>query len=272
MLRNASATNGYAITASDGKIGTISDLLFDDTNWLVRWLVVDTGNWLAGRKVLLPSSALGHLNAASEECSVKLTKQQIEDSPDVSAHRPVSRQMESDMYGYYGYDPYWDSGYGYMGGLDYIGGYGYMGGMGGAMPISSGVRHRHDVFADALRSRDDVHLRSVAAVTGYHIHASDGEIGHVEDFIIEDADWSVRYLVVDTKNWWPGKKVLISPRSVLGIEWSDGLVNLNANRERVKDAPVYDPMTIIDHAYDADYRKYYGITWVEPKIEAPTKR
>lgn len=258
MLWNASATRGYTIAASDGEIGTISDFLFDDTTWLVRWLVVDTGNWLSGRKVLLPSSALAHLDAKKEECSINLTMQQIKGSPEVATDRPVSRQTETNVYDYYGYNPYWDSGYGYMGG------------MGGAMPISPGSRRQEEI-SDAQRDRDDVHLRSVEAVTGYYIHASDGEIGHVEDFIIEDGDWSIRYLVVDTKNWWPGKKVLISPRSVLGIVWSDGLVNLNVDRQRVKDGPAYDPSTTVDNAYDEDYRKYYGITWVSPSNEPTTK-
>jgi hypothetical protein len=271
MIWNASAIKGYAISASDGNIGTISDFLFDDTNWLVRWLVVDTGNWLPGRKVLLPSSAIAQLNTEKEECTINLTMQQIKGSPDINTDRPVSRQMENSIYGYYGYDPYWNSGYGYMGGMGYMGGYGYMGGMGGAMPILPGTRRREEEIAAAQRSHDDVHLRSVEAVTGYHIHARDGEIGHVNDFIIEDADWSIRYLVVDTTNWWPGKKVLISPRSVLGIEWSDGLVNLAVDRQRVKDGPAYDPAITVNHAYDEDYRKYYGITWVSPENEPPTR-
>lgn len=263
MLWNASAINGYAIAASDGKIGTIDDFLFDDTNWLVRWLVVDTGNWLSGRKVLLPSSALAHLDVKKEECSIKLTMQQIKDSPDVDTDRPVSRQMETGVYGYYGYSPYWNSGYGYMGGMGYIGGYGYMGGMGGAMPILSGSRRREEEIADAQQNRDDVHLRSVEAVTGYHIHASDGEIGHVEDFLIEDADWSIRYLVVDTKNWWPGKKALISPQSVKEIDWPDRLVNINVDRQKVEGGPAYDASVTIDGAFDEKFLTYFGIKWVD---------
>ena len=270
MLWNASAINGYAISASDGKIGTISDFLFDDTSWLVRWLVVDTGNWLSGRKVLLPSSAMGHLDAKQEECSIKLTMQQIKDSPNIAADRPMSRQMETSVYGHYGFSPHWNSGYGNMGGIGYMGG--YMGGMGGAMPISPGSLRREEEFADAQRNRDDVHLRSVKAVTGYHIHATDGEIGHVEDFLVEDADWSLRYLVVDTKNWWPGKKVLVSPLSILEISWSDSLVDLSVNRQKVKGSPAYDASTTVDQPYDEDYRKYYGITWVSPSNEPPTER
>lgn len=253
MLWNSSAINGSALAASDGKIGTISDFLFDDTNWLVRWLVVDTGNWLSGRKVLLPSSALAHLDAGKKECSIKLTMQQIKDCPDIDTERPVSRQMETSVYDHYGYNPYSISGYGYFGGF----------GFQGAMPVSQGSGGREEEIAEAQRNCDDVHLRSVAAVTGYHIHASDGEIGHVEDFIIDDADWSIRYLVVDTKNWWPGKRVVISPRSVLGIGSPDRLVNINVDRQRVKGGQPYDASVTIDGAFEENFRTYYGIKLVD---------
>jgi len=248
MLWHASEINGYAIAASDGEIGTVSDFLFDDANWRVRWLVVDTGNWLSGRKVLLPPSALGRLDAKEQEFSVTLTKQQIKDSPEIDTDRPVSRQMETRVYDYYGWSPYWGAGF-------YMGGYGYMPGSGAASPYL-GERRRDEKIAEAQASRDDVHLRSVEAVTGYHIHASDGEIGHVEDFLIEDADWSVRYLVVDTKNWWPGKKVLVSSRSTGEIDWTDRLVNLGVDRQRAKDSPAYDATMTIDRTYDEKLLTY----------------
>ena len=257
MLWSASSINGYALAASDGKIGTISDLLFDDQNWLVRWLVVETGNWLSGRKVLLPSSALAHLSAERKECAIKLTMQQIKDSPDVDTNRPVSRQIETNVYDYYGYSPYWYSGIGYSGG------FGYMGGLGGAIPISPESRRREQAIADAQHDNDDVHLRSVVAVTGHHIHANDGEIGHVENFLIEDADWSIRYLVVDTKNWWPGKKVLISPWSVKDIDWGNRLVNINVDRQKIENAPAYDVSVTIDRAFDEKFLTYYGIKLVD---------
>ena len=262
MLWNGLAINGYAISASDGKVGTISNFFFDDTSWLVRWLVVDTGNWLSGRKVLLPSSAMAHLHTKQEECSIKLTMKQIEESPNIDTDRPVSRQMETGVYDHYGYSPYWNSDYGYMDGIGIMGGYGYMGGMGGAMPISSKSQRREEEIAGAQGNRDDVHLRSVEAVTGYHIHARDGEIGHVENFLIEDADWSIRYLVVDTKNWWPGKKVLISPRSVKDINWADRLVNINVDREKVQDGPAYDTSVTIDRAFDEKLLTHYGVKLV----------
>jgi len=251
MLWHTSAINGYSVAASDGELGTVCDFLFDDASWSVRWLVVDTGNWLSGRKVLLPPSALGSLDANGQHLSVKLTKQQVKDSPEIDTDRPVSRQMEAGVYDYYGWSPYWGSGY-------YMGGYGYMG-SGIASPYL-GARRREQVIAEAQAAdHDDVHLRSVAAVTGYHIHASDGEIGHVEDFLVDDADWSIHYLVVDTRNWWPGKKILVSSRSAGEIDWTDRLVNLDVDRQRIKDSPAYDPTITIDRAYDEKLLTYYGI-------------
>lgn len=255
MLRSASLINGYAIAASDGRIGTVSDFLFDDARWSVRWLVVDTGNWLSGRKVLLPPSVLGRLDPKGDEFSVGLTMQQVKDSPEIDTDRAVSRQMETTVYDYYGWSPYWGTGF-------YMGGAGYMGGTMAGSPFAAARRH-DEVIADVQRSRDDPHLRSIEEVTGYHINATDGEIGHVEDFLIEDADWRIHYLVVDTKNWWPGKKVLISPRSAREIDWTDKLVNLNLDRQRVKDSPTYDPSTMIDPAYDEKLLTYYGIQWVD---------
>jgi len=252
MLWNSSAIKGYAIKAADGRIGTVSDLLFDDSTWLVRWLVVETGTWLSNRKVLLPTSVLGHPNLEEHEFSVRLSKKQVEDSPDIDTDRPVSRQMETDTYDYYGWSPYWGTGF-------------YMGGYGQSALLTApelGAMRRHaeqDIVASERRS-DDAHLRSVAAVTGYHIHAKDGEIGHVEDFLVEDADWSIHYLVADTKNWLPGKRVLISPRSVRDIVWSDRLVNLGVTRHTIQDSPPYETSTVVDRTYEKKFHSHYAET------------
>lgn len=250
MLRNASEIRGCAIAASDGRLGTVCDFLFDDASWLVRWVVVDTGKWLSGRKVLFPPSALGHFDPKDREFAVRLTRQQVRDSPDIDTERPVSRQFESHIYDYYGWSPYWGTGF-------YMGGYGYAP---SAMAMSATLEASQRA-QDATGTRghdDDPHLRSIAAVTGYHIQATDGEIGHVEDFLVEDADWSIHYLVVDTKNWWPAKKVLISPRSAREIDWTDKLVNLDVDRQMVKDSPAYDPSTTVDRAYEKHFHSYYS--------------
>jgi hypothetical protein len=247
MLRHSSDIDGYAIGATDGPIGAIRDFLFDDVSWLLRWFVVDTGEIFAGRKVLLPPSALGHSSDVARQFSARLTKQQVKDSPDTDTDKPISRMMETDLYDYYGWSPYWSTGF-------YMGGYGY------AVPLSGpngdlGAAHgEREVAADA---HGDQHLRSSREVTGYHIHASDGEIGHVTDFLVEDGDWSIHYLVIDTQNWWPGKKVLISPRSIQSVDWSSRTITLNVDRDRVKNSPAYDGSKDIDRSYEFKFHAYY---------------
>jgi len=250
MLRNSSEVIGYTIGANDGQLGRVIDFLFDDETWLVRWLVVDTGSWLTGRKVLLPPSVLDHFSAVGDQFSVRLTMQQVKDSPGVDTDLPVSRQMEMNTYDYYGWNPYWSSGL-YMGG--YSRGAGYM----SPVPYGEPLRRAEEIAAEE-HENNDLHLRSVKAVTGYHIHASDGEIGHVADFLMEDADWGIHYFVVDTKNWWSGKKVLISPRSVKDIDWTNGLVNLNVARNRVKESPSYEASTVVDRVYENHFNNFYG--------------
>lgn len=245
MLRTASDIKGYTLGASDGAVGAVSDLLFDDATWLVRWLVIDTGQVLPGRKVLLPPSALGHVNPVGHQLAVRLTMQQVKDSPDIDADAPVSRRMETSLYDYYDWSPYWSTGF-------FLGGFGYPGGLVG-LPLSEAIAPSvpHDRAGDP-------HLRSVRELTGYHMHARDGEIGHIDDFLVEDGDWSLRYVVAATQNWWAGKKVLMSPRSIVSIEWAERRVNLDVDRQTIKDGPAYDPSTPIDRAYEAAFHRHYG--------------
>jgi hypothetical protein len=249
MLWNASAIHKYAVEATDGPIGTVSDFLFDDAHWRVRWLVVDTGEWLTGGKVMVPTSSLGHPDPAEQAFPVKLTRQQVEDSLRVGADHLVSRKDENGLYEHYGLSPYW--------GASYLGGYRAQWGS-TPFPVAGSEDHNREV-ADAERDRFNPSLRSFELLTGYHIESRDGDIGHVEDFLVEDADWSIRFLVIDTRNWWPGKRVLISPGSVLEIDWQGRMVTLDADRQKVKDSPAYDPSVIIDKAFDRQFHSHYGL-------------
>jgi hypothetical protein len=197
---------------------------------------------------------LGQLDPKTHAFSTVLTMQQVKDSPDVDTDLPVSRQIETNIYEHYGWSPYWGNGL-------FTDSYGYVGATWTEAPAQASTPSEKD-GADTQRSASDPHLRSIETVTGYHIHASDGEIGHVDDFLLEDADWSIHYLVADTKNWWPGTKVLISPRSAQKIDWEAQLVNLNVDRQRVKDSPAYDASTMVDEAYDDAFLTYYGIRLV----------
>jgi hypothetical protein len=241
MLWDASVMKGYAIEAHDGRLGTVNDFLFEDATWLIRWLVVDTGHWLPGRKVLLPPSVLGRPHPQSRRFPVKLTMQQVKDSPDIDTDSPVSRQMEGRVYNYYGWDPYWAAAETQFVSPLYL----------------SGSNAPEQSRAAAQSKEGDPHLRSTTVVTGYYIHATDGQIGHVEDFLVEDSGWSIRYLVVDTRNWWPGERMLISPRTVREIDWADSSILLNINRHRVKGGRVYDPARMADRADEDLTVKYY---------------
>ena len=253
MLWNASGLNGFSIKASDGTLGGVTDLLFEDISWVIRWLVVDTGNWLADRKVLLPISVLGPPSQARHDVPVKLTMQQVKDSPVIDMDQPVSRQMEFNVYDYYGFDPYWGRGVLSTTNCDVAP---------SLMSLRpSANKPQNAICSEAQVVSGDSHLRSMISVTGYHIHAIDGDIGHADGFLVEDTSWSVRYIKIDTKNWWPGEKVLISPRSIRAIEATDRLIQLDVSRQKVKDAPRYHPAVTVDGAYEELFRKYYFGSW-----------
>jgi uncharacterized protein YrrD len=251
MLEAISALKGYAIEASDGRIGAVGDFLFDDRSWRVRWLVVDTGGWLTGRKLLIHPSALDGADHDAHRLAVGLTKAQVEASPDIREDQPVSMQMESELHNYYGWDPLW------------VGG--YLGEDSGAMaaPLSappyfgiSANRMRTDIEPSA--ESGDPHLHSIAEVTGYHLHATDGEIGHVENFLLDSASWEIRYLIVATRNWWPGKHVLMSPHAVSAIDWLEHLVEVAVTREQVKTSPPWEPLSLMEQAYMQKLHGHYG--------------
>lgn len=246
MLWNASSLIGYMISATDGEIGSVQDLLFDDENWTIRWLVVDTGTWLSGRKVLLPPSACVEPLAATRTLEVKVTRQQVKDSPSIDTDAPVSRMQESEVVGYYGWEPYW---------LAYP--YAATAGMPNPAPPVE-PRRTADTETVGAAEKGDPHLRSLNEVTGYYVHATDGDIGHVEEFLMDADDWTLRYVVVDTKNWWPGKKTLVSPRSFRDVNWEEATVTTSLTRDRVKNAPEYDPTQTVDRAYEERYHDYYG--------------
>ncbi len=245
MLRRASALTGSAIEASDGEIGAIADFLFDDRSWVVRWLVVDAGKWLTTRKVLLHPQAIAMADFDRRKLVVALTRAQVQGSPRLAEHEPVSMQMERHLYDYYGWEP-----------LSLTNAF-------GANPIASKfsapplfVFPPQDEIA-AVAADCDPHLRSFEAITGYHILASDGAIGAVEDLMIDDASWGLRYLVVDTGHWWSGKQVLIALHAVQDITWADRQIRVDVSRHQVKASPPWSALGDIDPAYEKDLRDHY---------------
>ncbi len=257
MLRNSRNLEGCSIGATDGTIGEVKDFYFDDEAWVIRYLVVATGSWLADRKVLISPFALTQPQWAQKLLRATLTKEQVKNSPDIDTEMPVSRQHEMEYLRYYSYPSYW-GGVGLWG----TGANPNLMPMGGAYqwPADSygEVRAEHDREVSHRNPKGDHHLRSCNAILKYHIHASDGDIGHVAGLLVYDETWAIRYLIVDTSNWWLGHQVLVAPQWIRDVNWSHSKVYIELSREALKDAPPYDATAPLDRGQETDLFEYYG--------------
>ena len=238
MLRSADELIGYRISATDSEIGKAADFLFDDNEWRIRHLVVDTGKWLSGRKVLLSPQSVSEPDWKRGAIPVSLSSEKIKNSPSIDADRPVSRQQELELFRYYAWTPYWDPG------------------MLGPVPEPSGISVPNK--PGRVTENDDPHLRSVKSVQGYHVLADDGEIGHISDFVVEDENWIIRYAIVDTRNWLPGRKVLVSPWWFKEINWPRRKAMTDFKREDIRNSPEYNPEYPVNREYEELLYDYYG--------------
>jgi len=240
MLHNAKTLAGYKLNSLDGEIGRAEEFYFDDKHWVVRYLVADAGSWLTGRHVLLSPYALGAVSNEKQHITVDLSKKQIEGSPALDRDKPVSRQFEESYYGYYGWPMYWGGPY-----------------MWGSYPHLA--RDRREWKGRAVAGNNwDPHLRSSSDVTGYHVEATDGAIGHVEDFVIDDETWAIRYLIVDTRNWWPGKRVLIAPKWIERVSWLESKVFIELSREAIKQSPEFMEESSLTRDYENSLHQHYN--------------
>jgi uncharacterized protein YrrD len=240
VLNKAKTLKGYKLDSLDGEIGNVKEFYFDDQHWAIRYLVADTGNWLTGRQVLISPYALVAVTKEEHHIAIDLTKKQIEDSPSWASDKPVSRQFEEAYYGYYGWPNYWGGPY-----------------MWGSYPY---IVRDPEKWRESIQGEKgwDPHLRSTHDVTGHHIQATDGAIGHVEDFVIDDKTWAIRYLIINTQNWWPGKKVLISPLWIERVSWSEAKVFVNLTRESVKQSPEYTEESLPTRDYETALHRHYN--------------
>ena len=219
MLHSIKQLYGSKLAALDGDIGHVKDFYFDDENWVIRYVDIDTGSWLTGRLVLLSPHAFGKLDYDEKMLQVKLSKKQIQDSPAIESHKPVSRQYEIEYYGYYGWPAYWNG--------DAMWGFG---GYPLVLPPSKEEIKAHKKY----KHRDDKHLRSTQAVTGYHIQTAEGEIGHVAAFMIDDKSWAISELVIETGHWYSGKEIMISPDKVKRISYEDSKVFVSLTKADIQ--------------------------------------
>lgn len=230
MLHKATTLTRYSLQTLDGEIGKVKDFYFDDRDWSIRYLVADTGEWLVGRQVLISPHSLAGVYGGQERVALKLTKAQIEHSPTLNSDEPVSRQFEQDYAVFFSAPMYW------------------------GFPHGPGAKAES---GEPGKKHADPDLRSTHDVTGHHVEASDGEIGHVEDFLIDDETWAVRYMIVDTRDWLPGKRVLISPKWIERISWDQREVVVDLSRKLIEQAPEYTDLPPLTRDQEVSLHRHY---------------
>lgn len=232
MFRSTNELSGYHILATDGECGTIKDFLFDDESSIVRYLVIDTGGWLTGRKVLISPVAIDQPNLDTRELPTVLSRENIETSPAIEEDLPVSRQIESKLSTHFNWPVYWGA---------------------------SGTRLEQQTSATQVAElKGNPHLRSINEVIGYHIQCMEGTIGHIDDLILDTESWSMRYVVIDTRNWFPGKKVIIAFDWITHFTWEDRKAHVDLTRKQIKNAPIYDSHLPVNRAYEIQLYDFYG--------------
>lgn len=252
MLQAAKKFISMKVKAKDGECGHIRDIYFDDDKWTARYFLLDTGKWLPGKLVLISPLAVDEIDFRNKILEVNLTIEQIEKCPHPSEHKPISRQMEERYADYYDYPLYWP-------------GSGIWPGIGYDMAYYARFKNRAISDSDKEKikirvKKEDQHLRTINEVKNYLLEAKDGLFGHVEDFIIDDETWEIRYLVVDTVNWWPSRSVILSPQWVTDIVWSESKISFSLDKETIKKSPIYSEENL-DRDYEINLYDYYQ----EPK-------
>lgn len=237
MLRTTNHIIGYKIAASDGEIGHCNDFLFRDDDWSISYLTVDTGGWLPGKKIVLPPSAVSRPDWESKTIPVAMTVEQVKKGPTVDSKEIVSRDYETQCLEYYNWPAV-------AAATMSIGG-----------PVIPPTVSKS--VARSVEASGDNHLRSVNIVKSYRLAAIDGEIGHIDDFIVDDESWRIRYFVACTSAW-RGKDVLVSPQWIEAIAWADERVKVDLSIDSIKSSPHFDPSIAINREYEARLYDYYG--------------
>lgn len=258
MLLTVSELSDYTLEATDGEIGFIDELYFQQNEWLVRYLVVGLGNWFTRQYVLLVPAAVERLEGDLQKISFNLTRQQIKESPDILSQTPVSREKEIALHQYYQWQPYWmgQATEGLTYGTNAV--WTRVPGQVEEVEPESETQTALEGQADVPQTARKFLLRRTNEVSGYYIRAIDDQIGHVEDFIVDTDNWHIRYLVVDTRNWLPGRKVLLAVDWIEEIQWQSSEVKVALTKESIENSPEYEP-GLVSHEYETHLYAHYGL-------------
>jgi len=234
MLRSLKTLQGYNVTTLDGPLGTVVDFYLGDVSLAVRYVVVDTGKLFSGRKVLLSPTALGEPDWATKALPVNHTREQVRTSPSIDLHKPVSRLQEEALHKHYAWTAYW------------------------APSVPVGVSAPGEEKTPSKEDEVKSNLRSLSEVIGYKVGSLDGEAGTLDDFIVDDEQWVLRMLVVNTGGPVLAKPVVLTIRWVGRFSWDESTVFIDKQREDVAEAPTFDPTEPINEEVETRFYDYFG--------------
>lgn len=247
MLQKLAALRSLAIRATDGEIGAVKDSYFDDQRWVLRYIVVDTARWLPGRQVLISPFSVSGIDWERQLLDLSVVREQVKSSPSIDFDKPVSRQHETAFLDYYGYPYYWG------------------GSMMWGISASPAVVRPPPAAVEGLveqqrerKQQSDPHLRSEKQVAGYHIEADDGMIGHVEDFLFDPRTWALRYFIVDTRNWLPGRHVLLGTDWIDEVSWDKRVVRVPLSRDAIRNSPEWRGGAMLTEDEERSLHAHYG--------------
>lgn len=245
MLETLSHLKGFRVDGSSEKLGKAEEAYFDDEKWVVRYLVVDSGGLLFGKRYLISPASVTDLSWEEHRVRTAVSRRQVKESPDIDLAQPVSRRKEAELMKYYQMPAYWH-------------GTGMWGA--GASPVALALEEYDDESEPGLSAdeAEEEHLRSSKEVVGYRVDASDDSVGSVADFVFDDRLWAIRYLVVDTKTLLPGKHVLVSPEWVEEVSWLEKRIVVRKNSKRIQSAPEYHPEETVTREYEEKLHHHYG--------------
>lgn len=261
MKRNLSTLIDGVVRATDGDIGTVAQFYFDDLTWKIRYIGVTMGGRPSDKIMLISSAALGQPDWDKRIFPVNLTLSQAQSGPSVDMHEPISRLHEVELHEYYAWPAYWDGSFYVSPGF----------GMDLSPLIDSETAEK---ISSSVVRKADPHLHSVREIMSCRVHATDGNMGHVEDTLIDDESWVMSYLVVNTRNLLPKRRVLVSPQWIRNVSWADKKVFADLSRAAIKNSPIYNPLKPLSLDYEVELhdhlRKLKGAEWVVFKFHAPS--
>lgn len=237
MIRGLKTLIDVPVMAEDGELGAIQELYFDADSWVLRYVAIDLDD---NSSVLLSPLAFTRIENNDAGYKVNLTRDIVINSPRFDLSQPVTRVQEADLHNYFSWPFYW-----------------LAGGLASYPLVELAAEMKENDSAGMEEDQNTEHLRRISLILGSHIQARDGEIGSIDDMLVDDEVWNILYLVVDTGAWLPGKKVLLSPSWVSEVDWATGEITMDLNKSTIENSPEYDPDVPIDEDFNRRLEEHY---------------